>query len=60
METWNMKRAKSWYLPHQKEPYKHSNHDRSSNFLYYNDQVPEQYNKQLLHACPTEVAAYPL
>lgn len=38
----------------------HSNHDRSSGFQYYNDQVPEQYNMQLSHACPMEVAAYPL
>ena len=37
----------SEYVPHQKEPCKHLNHDRFCGFQSGNDQVLEKYSKQL-------------
>ena len=47
-------------IPHQKELYMHSNHDRSSGLPYCNDQVLVQYDMLLVHAFPMAMAVYPL
>lgn len=47
-------------IPHQREPYKHSNHGITDGPQYYNNLKLQLYEKQLLNAWPTQWFDSPL